>query len=360
MCGAMAPEAFAEPQTSPPPAGSAKIYNRTKLIAGIASSGLSLAFLWVLMQTGFSRQIAQLARVSILPDYGTLFLFVLAVGVMESILTLPIGFYSGYFIEHRYALSNQSLGRWAWEHAKGALVAFPLLLLVLALLYHCLTSYGDNWWIPVGVGVTFLSVILARLAPILIMPLFYKFTPLPDGTLKERIARLCTRTGIRFTGIFSFNLSKNTKKANAGFTGIGRSKRIILGDTLVRDFTEEEIETVFAHELGHYKHHHIVIGMVTGTLSTFVGSVSHVAALCLVARRFRLRVGARYRGASAPGPLALPFRPGHCSDRQRALTKTRAAGRCLRCQADGQCPGLCLSSQRSSLRQTWRTPSRIR
>jgi len=132
-------------------------------------------------------------------------------------------------------------------------------------------TYGDGWWLPVSILISFVSVLLARIAPVLFMPLFYKFDPLPDGPLKERIIRLCATAGLTFDGIFTFNLSKNTKKANAGFTGIGKSRRIILGDTLVREFSEEEIETVFAHELGHYKHRHIMIGIITGFLTTFIG-----------------------------------------------------------------------------------------
>jgi len=123
----------------------------------------------------------------------------------------------------------------------------------------------------VGIAVTLLTVVLARLAPVLIMPLFYRFTPIGEGSLKERILRLCVDAGVRIDGIFSFNLSKNTRKANAAFTGIGRSRRIILGDTLVRDFSEEEIETVFAHELGHYRFGHIRKGIAAGTLLTFTG-----------------------------------------------------------------------------------------
>ncbi|MBI4535946.1 MAG: M48 family metallopeptidase, partial [Ignavibacteriae bacterium] len=195
-----------------------------------------------------------------------------------SILTLPLGYYSGYLVEHRYNLSNQTFGRWAWERMKGTLVSLPLIVAVLVVLYFCLRTYGLWWWLPVSIVLTFFSVVLARLAPMLIMPLFYKFTPLPDGRLKERITTLCADAGVRILGIFSFNLSKNTKKANAGFTGIGRSKRIILGDTLMKDFSEEEIETVFAHELGHYTHRHILIGMLIGVISTFAGL--YVAAQC--------------------------------------------------------------------------------
>jgi STE24 endopeptidase len=118
---------------------------------------------------------------------------------------------------------------------------------------------------------TVLSVILARLGPVIILPLFYRVVPLPEGSLKERLLSLCTRSGLPVQGVFSFNLSKNTKKANAGFTGIGKARRIILGDTLVREFTDEEVETVFAHELGHQRRHHIAIGIAAGTVSTFTG-----------------------------------------------------------------------------------------
>ncbi len=268
-CGAMGSEGLADLHI--PSAGNAKAYNRIKLITGIVSSAASLAFLWVIVAAGFSRALESLVHSRVQEAYLSLFLFAVIVGLLQSLLTLPMAWYSGYAVEHRYALSNQSLGRWAWEKIKGALVALPIVLAVLALLFFCLSAYGNAWWLPVSVGVTLLSVVLARLAPILIMPMFYKFTPLPDGSLKERITRLCERTGLRFSGIFSFNLSKNTRKANAGFTGIGAAKRIILGDTLVGGFTEEEIETVFAHELGHYRHHHILIGIVVGTVSTFAG-----------------------------------------------------------------------------------------
>jgi STE24 endopeptidase len=141
---------------------------------------------------------------------------------------------------------------------------------VLALFY-CLKTYGDAWWLPVSILLTFISVVLARIVPTFIMPLFHKFTPIENGSLKERIQTLCANAGVRIEGVFSFDMSKNTKKANAGFTGIGKAKRIILGDTLLYHFSEEEIETVFAHELGHYKHRHIAIGIAVSILSTFLG-----------------------------------------------------------------------------------------
>ncbi len=249
----------------------AKTYNRIKLVTGFSAWVLSFGLLLWLVSSNLSRELKGWANSVTSNEYIALIIFVFGVGLVRTLLTLPVGFYSGYHIEHRYGLSNQSLGRWAWERLKGSLVSLPLIVIVLLLLYYCLNTYGGLWWLPVSIALTLISVVLARVAPILIMPLFYKFTPVEDGSLKDRLVNHCTDAGLRIEGVFSFNLSKNTKKANAGFTGIGKSKRIVLGDTLVQHFSEEEIETVFAHEVGHYKHRHLVIGIATGVLSTFIG-----------------------------------------------------------------------------------------
>ncbi|MFN0157224.1 MAG: M48 family metallopeptidase [Bacteroidota bacterium] len=249
----------------------AKQYSRTKLRTGIASSVCSFIALIVFVAFGWSRDVASIA-LSISPnEYMAVIVFSVLAGLLGTCVSLPFGFYSGYIIEHRYGLSNQTLGRWAWERLKGSIIAAPLMIAVLLILYYCLNTYDKMWWLPVSIALTFFSVILARFAPIVIMPLFYKFTPISDGSLKERIRALCEKAGVRVEGIFSFNMSKNTRKANAAFTGIGKSKRIILGDTLLKEFTDEEIESVFAHELGHYTHRHIVVGMIISVFSTFVG-----------------------------------------------------------------------------------------
>jgi STE24 endopeptidase len=120
------------------------------------------------------------------------------------------------------------------------------------------------------VFIFFISVFLARVAPVIIFPLFYKFKNLESDEIRRRITRLLDDQGIPIKGIYSFNLSKDTKKANAGFTGIGRSKRIILSDTLIGQFTPDEIAVVFAHEMGHYKKRHIVKSIALGAFSIFL------------------------------------------------------------------------------------------
>jgi STE24 endopeptidase len=248
-----------------------KKYNRTKILVSFFGSLLFFALAIVVLATGFSNTLSNLARSWFSNDYLALLAFVAIFGVIESAFGFPISFYSGYYLEHKYQLSNQTLARWVWEGVKGMLIGIVISVPIILLFFYFLRNFGSLWWLPVSAALFFFSVILARLAPIVIMPLFYKFKPLEDGTLKERIINLCRDAGMAVGGVFTFNMSKNTKKANAGFTGIGKSKRIILGDTLMERFTEDEIETVFAHELGHYKHGHIWKGVVAGAVSIFLG-----------------------------------------------------------------------------------------
>lgn len=261
----------APPLASTSRTSEAKQYTRTKLMLGVGSSLLSFVVVLAIVLSGLSKEFASWAQELADNEYVSVLLFLLAVGATESVVTLPLSFYSGYIIEHRYGLSNQTVGRWVGERTKALLVAAPLMAIISVVLYFCLKNYGMLWWLPVAVVVTLVSVVLARIVPTLIIPLFYRFTPVKDGSLKERVTALCKSAQVRFEGIFSFDMSKNTKKANAVFTGIGKAKRIILGDTLLHSFTEDEIVTVFAHELGHYVHKHLLIGMVVGVVSTFAG-----------------------------------------------------------------------------------------
>ena len=255
---------------SPRRSSKAKTYNRIRLTTGVSSSVFVFFLLLTLVLSGWSREIDRFAHGIVTDSYGALFIFVVSIGLLQGCVTLPLAFVSGFWLEHRYGLSNQTIGRWLLDRIKGFAIGLPLTVVVLAALYFSLETFGIWWWLPVASLLTILSVILARLAPVLIFPLFYRFTPLVEGELRNRIHDMCTRAGIRVEGIYSFNMSKNTNKANAGFAGVGKSRRIILADTLLQEFSNDEIETVFAHEMGHYVRRHIVVGILIGTVSTFV------------------------------------------------------------------------------------------
>lgn len=248
-----------------------KQYHRTKLILSLLSTGLEWAYLLLLVLTPLAVRLAELTRLSGNP-YLHFLLFSLAAGLIALVFSLPLSFADGYVVEQRYNLSNQTVAAWAWERLKGLLVGGALGLPLALAFYACLRSFGAGWWLPVGVMVFLFAVVLGRLAPILIFPLFYKFEPLADDhPLKARIERLCGSVGLNVAGVYRFNLSKTTKKANAAFTGLGRARRVLLADTLLDEFPEEEVEAVIAHELGHFRLRHIWKGMALGMVLTFIG-----------------------------------------------------------------------------------------
>src|SRR5687768_5672360 len=197
-------------------------------------------------------------------------LFVAIFGGIYSLINLPLGYYSGFVLPHRFGQSNQSFKDWVIDQIKGLAVGAPIGLLLLELLYLALRVTGDLWWLWAAGGMLIFSVLLSNLAPILIMPLFNKYIPLGDEhkELADRLLDLARRANTKVKGVFKFDMSKRTKAANAALTGIGNTRRIVLGDTLINEFSTDEIETVLAHELGHHVHRDIPFLITFGTLST--------------------------------------------------------------------------------------------
>ena len=186
------------------------------------------------------------------------------------LLSLPLGYYGGFVLPHRFGQSNQTRRGWITDQIKGMAIGAPLGLLLVELLYLALRQTGSAWWLWAAGGMLLFSVLLSNLAPILIMPIFNKFVPLGEdhAGLAERLMKLAERAGTKVRGVFKFDMSRRTKAANAALTGIGSTRRIVLGDTLLNEFTPDEIETVLAHELGHQVHRDIPLMIAFGTLST--------------------------------------------------------------------------------------------
>lgn len=197
-------------------------------------------------------------------------LFVAIFGGIYSIINLPLGYYSGFVLPHRFGQSNQTFRDWVIDQIKGLAIGAPLGLLLLELLYLALRVTGSLWWLWAAVGMLIFTVLLSNLAPVLIAPLFNKYIPLGDEhkELADRLLDLARRANTKVKGVFKFDMSKRTKAANAALTGIGNTRRIVLGDTLINEFSTDEIETVLAHELGHHVHRDIPVLITLGTLST--------------------------------------------------------------------------------------------
>jgi STE24 endopeptidase len=207
-------------------------------------------------------------------------LFVAVFGGIYSIINLPLGYYSGFVLPHRFGQSNQTFRDWVIDQLKGLAIGAPLSLILLELLYLALRVTGDVWWLWAAAGMLVFTVLLSNLAPILIAPIFNKYIPLGDEhkELAERLLDLARRANTKVRGVFKFDMSKRTKSANAALTGIGNTRRIVLGDTLINEFSTEEIETVLAHELGHHVHRDIPLlitfGAISTTLSLYIASLA--------------------------------------------------------------------------------------
>ena len=183
--------------------------------------------------------------------------YLFAVGILLSLLSLPFDWVEQFRLEQRFGFNTSNQRIWWMDRVKGFLLAlllgYPLLLLILKLV----DWMGDAWWLWAWALVMGFQLVMVVLAPILIMPLFNKFTPLPEGPLRNRLLKLGERTGFKSSSIQVMDGSKRSRHSNAFFTGFGRFRKIILFDTLINQLAEEELEAVLAHEIGHYKRRHI-------------------------------------------------------------------------------------------------------
>ncbi len=244
----------------------ARIRRRLWLVDTVASAVYAL--LWIFL--GWAISLRDWLGTFTNNQWFLVALFVAIFAGIYSILNLPLGYYSGFVLPHRFGQSNQTFKDWLIDQLKGLAVGAPLGLILLELLYLALRATGDLWWLWAAGGMLVFTVILSNLAPVLIAPLFNKYVPLGDEhkDLADRLLELAKRADTKVRGVFKFDMSRQTKAANAALTGIGNTRRIVLGDTLINEFSTDEIETVLAHELGHHVHRDIPILITFGTLST--------------------------------------------------------------------------------------------
>jgi STE24 endopeptidase len=249
----------------------ARRYNRVKRWLGIADFVVGLALLLVLLITGWSGTLRDLAYRAAFQHYAlAVFLYVLMLMTAGKVLGLGLEYYS-FRLEHRFQLSNQRLRSWVWDEFKGFLVGVVLGAIVAELLYFIIRQSPQRWWLVAWAAFLALFVLMAQLAPVVLFPIFYKFEPLKNEELKARLVRMSEQAGTQIRGVYRWRLSEKSKKANAALTGLGSTRRIILADTLLDGYSADEIEAVLAHELGHHVHRHIFKSiMVQGTI-TFVG-----------------------------------------------------------------------------------------
>ncbi len=243
----------------------------------------------LLLFTGWSVGLREWAEGISTDLWAVVALYGAALGALYTLVSLPLDFYSGYILPHRYGLSTQSLGGWALDNVKELALSAAFGLGGLELLYWLLLTWPDWWWVIMAGLVWLFMVAMAQLAPVLLMPLFYKMRPLDDPALTQRLTSLAEQTGTRVRGVYVMDMSSRTTAANAMLTGMGRTRRIILGDTLLEGYTHDEIETVLAHELAHHVHNDMTKSLVVEAALLLAGMwvASHVLAWGVTTFGFR-------------------------------------------------------------------------
>jgi STE24 endopeptidase len=246
-------------------------YTLAKSRFGEVMTAFDAAFLIGLLFTG----VLPWAFGKFMADFGTsvwaMASFLFVTGVALSIISLPFAWYAQFKLEEQFGFNTTTMKTWVADRLKAFLLAvllgFPLLAVVLKLIEWT----GSNWWIWAAVIVIVFQLVLLLIAPAMIMPLFNKFTPLPDGSLRERLFALARRTDFPTRSIEVMDGSKRSHHSNAFFTGFGHFRKIVLFDTLVAQLADPELESVLAHEIGHYKKRHVVKLLGVSVTSVFVG-----------------------------------------------------------------------------------------
>jgi STE24 endopeptidase len=280
-------------------------YHRLKRRARVASLVWTVVILAGLLWTGLSVALGTAAEgwASFAPrgwaDAMAVAFYVIGLSVIGEIGSLPLAFYGGFVLERRFGLSNERIGGWLKDQAKSLAISLLLGVGAASLVYRLIRLSPARWWLPAGCVFALVIVGLTNLAPVLLLPLFYGVKPLGREELRARLVALAERAGARVLGAYEWGLGEKTKKANAALTGLGTTRRILVSDTMLAEYSDEEIEIVLAHELAHHVHGDIWKGLLFESALVIAGF--YVAARVLEA-------AARPLGLDGPADVAgLPL-----------------------------------------------------
>lgn len=244
----------------------AKVYSYFKYGLSILDTFFLLAFLYILTASGLSKDL-EFCLSSLAP--GNIFilpLYFLILSVVYYLLSFPVTICRSYIIERKFNLSSQSLKDWFFDQLKGGIIYYIVGLILLCAFYYILKLAPNRWWLVISAFWILFNLVLTKLAPVVIIPLFFKYKELSDESLRARIINLTDKMQIKILNVFEINLSKKTLKANAALLGWGSSMRVILADTLKDKYTYDEIEVILAHEFAHYKLRHLPRQIIVNSL----------------------------------------------------------------------------------------------
>jgi STE24 endopeptidase len=277
-------------------------YHRLQRRASIAATAIGGALLAGLVVTGAAAGLRDALRAA---TGGSLMLevagFVTVLALLNEGVQLPLTFYKGVTLERRYGLATQTAGRWWFDHVKASVIAVVFAIAAALIVSVLMRTIPEYWWVAAAAAFALLLVVMAQLAPIALMPLFYDIKPLQRPPLVARLVALADRAGAPVLGVFEWRLSDRTRKANAALAGVGMTRRILLSDTLLATHSDDEIEVILAHELAHHVHRDI--------RSALAMEMAVITAACYAADRALVALSGRFgllgRGDVAALPLLL-------------------------------------------------------
>lgn len=265
-----------------------KKYSRIKYTLAIIDIAFLLLVLAVFQTSGLAVALRSGVGGLFANQALIIFVYCLSLFLLYFILDFPLDYYRSYSIEHRFGLSQENFPHWLGDQLKELWVGFIIFIILVGGFFYFLRYYPDNWWWIAGLFWIFFSVVLAKLFPNLIIPLFFKYTRIADDDLRQRIFALAAKMKMKILDVYQIDFSKKTTKANAALVGLGKSKRVILTDTLQGKFSPDEIEVILAHEFAHYRLRHIIKMLILNAITIMLVFYVFFKSADIIFARFNL------------------------------------------------------------------------
>ena len=244
----------------------AKTYENEKRKIGIASSLLSLVFILLFYSSGLSEY---LANINLSFTYVFL-IYVTVFQILSTVIGVPLGYYSSYIHEHKWGFSNYTNRTWIIDQLKSFAVSLILLPILLGIFFWVLWKFPETWWLVAATVTTLVSIVFVTLFPVVILPIFNKYDIIEDETLTGQLSEILHKAGLKPSGFFRQDMSRQTKKENAFLAGMGKTRRVVIADNLLEHMSLSEIKSVIAHEVGHYRYSHLPKNILIGTVQQLI------------------------------------------------------------------------------------------
>ncbi len=240
-------------------------YSQFKNIWRFVSFFVGLGILMLILSTGFAAKMRDWAN-KVKLRFFAVWVFLILLLIVDYLLNLPFSIYRSFIVESDYGFMNQTFMQWWSEDLIGLLISMVVLIVPVWFLYDLINKHKKKWWLLFSIGAIPFAILMIVVAPVLISPMFNKFEPVKDTELETKLLTLASKAGIEGANVFQVNASKQSTKINAYVTGMFGSKRIVLYDTMIDNFTHDEILFVMGHEMGHYVKNHIWWGLLVAIL----------------------------------------------------------------------------------------------